>query len=361
MGRNWNGCLRWAAALCVTMAMARAAGADRIELIAGGGEKAEGKATECRLDRPFASDRDRSGTLYIAEESSRVLAVDRAGRLRLVAGSGEPGDSGDNGPAKEARVNAPHHLLVLPSGDVLIADTMNHRVRRIDPKSGKIFAFAGTGAAGYSGDGGPALEARFGAVYCLALDRKRGLLYIDDLDNKRIRQIDLKTGIVSTAAGNGQRGVPTDGALAADGPLLDPRAIAVDASGNLYILERSGNTLRRVDPQGRIRTVAGTGKAGPAEDGDALTATLRGPKHLAADRDNNVLIADTDNNVIRKYIVREQRIVRVAGTGAKGAGGEGGPPKDAGLNQPHGVYLDGSGTLYICDSLNNRVLRIVRE
>ena len=107
--------------------------------------------------------------------------------------------------------------------------------------------------------------------------------------------------------------------------------------------------------------MVGTGNAGPAVDGDALSATLRGPKHLTVDRENNVLIADTDNHMIRKYIVREQRIVRVAGTGTIGAGGEGGSAANVGLNQPHGVYVDSSGTTYICDSLNDRVLRIVRH
>jgi hypothetical protein len=336
------------------------ASADRVTLIAGGGTAEEGRATECKLVEPFACGLDRSGTLYITEIAGRVLAVDRSGNLRRVAGKLGEGDAGDGGPASSAELNAPHHMLVLPSGDVLVADTMNRRVRKIVAESGKIVPFAGTGQAGDSGDGGPALNGKFGAIYCLALDSRRNAIYLCDLDNRRIRKIDLRSGIVSTVAGNGKRGTPDDGALAVQSPLQDPRAIAVDSKGSLYILERGGNALRVVDTKGRITTIVGTGKAGPPGDGNGISATLRGPKHLAVDRDDNVLIADTDNHVIRKYTVGDGKIVTIAGTGATGTGGVGGPPADLQLNQPHGVYVDRRGTIYICDSLNHRVLRIDR-
>ena len=267
------------------------------------------------------------------------------------------GDSGDDGMANQAQLHAPHNLLVLANGDVLVADTLNHRIRKIDAKTGKISTFAGTGEAGFSGDGGPALQARFGGVYCLALDRRANVLYVDDLDNRRIRKIKMKTGIVSTAAGNGMRGTPRDGDMATNAPLQDPRAVAVNSKGNLYILERSGNALRQVDNRGRIKTVAGTGKSGGVEDGPALSATLRGPKHLTVDHDDNVLIADSDNHAIRKLIVREGQFVTVAGTGEMGEDEIGGAPTAARLNQPHGVYVDSGGMIYICDSLNNRVVR----
>src|SRR5205807_945639 len=141
-------------------------------------------------------------------------------------------------------------------------------------------------------------------------------------------------------AGNGHKGVPEDGAEAVNSPLVDPRAVAVDAKGNVYVLERSGHALRRVDPQGRIRTIVGTGKAGASgDDGNALKATLNGPKHLCIDSDGNIIIADTENHLIRKVLLAEGKIVRVAGTGQKGAAGIGGPPLEAQLNQPHGVYI----------------------
>src|SRR5262249_49025398 len=179
--------------------------------------------------------------------------------------------------------------------------------------------------------------------------------------NRRIRVVDLKTGIVHTVAGNGQRGVPQDGSDARSAPLVDPRAVAADRKGNVYILERSGHALRVVDADGKIRTVVGTGKAGATGDGgDARKATLNGPKHLGIDAEDNVLIADTENHVIRKYLPREGTIVRVAGTGKKGMAGLGGDPLKAELNQPHGVTVHASGMLYIADSSNNRVLRIER-
>jgi DNA-binding beta-propeller fold protein YncE len=143
--------------------------------------------------------------------------------------------------------------------------------------------------------------------------------------------------------------------------LVDPRAVAVDGKGNVYILERSGHALRVVDAEAKIRTVVGTGKAGASGDGgDAQQATLNGPKHLCIDAEGNVLIADTENHVIRKYLPREGTILRVAGTGKKGSSGVGGNPLQAELNQPHGVTVHASGILYIADSSNNRVLRIER-
>src|SRR2546425_1537975 len=171
--------------------------------------------------------------------------------------------------------------------------------------------------------------------------------------------VDLRTGIVSTIAGNGERGVPADGSDAAKSPLVDPRAVAADRKGNVYILERSGNALRVVGASGKIRTVVGTGEKGATGDGgDALKATMNGPKHLCVDSQDNVIIADTENHMIRKYLPREGKIVRVAGNGRRGTSGVGGAPEEAELNQPHGVTFH-SGALYISDSSNNRVLKIV--
>ena len=344
--------------LLMFLATPRAVSPDRIVLAAGGGDRESGPATVCRLKLPFACGMDRNGTLFVAEMAGRVLAIDRGGDIRRIAGAEAEGDSGDGGPALDARVRSPHHLLVLPNGDLLVADTMNHRIRRIDARTGTIEPFAGTGDAGFSGDGGPAIRARFGSIYCLALDSARSALFVDDLDNRRIRRIDMKTGVVTTVAGNGARGVPTEGAEATAAPLQDPRAITWDPSGRLYILERDGNALRVVDERGKIHTVVGTGHPGPASDGDAAASTLRGPKHLAVEPNGNVLIADTDNHVIRRYIVGSRRVVTVAGTGTPGQGAAGEPALEAALNLPHGVYVDRGGTIYICDSGNGRVIRI---
>jgi sugar lactone lactonase YvrE len=177
-------------------------------------------------------------------------------------------------------------------------------------------------------------------------------MVVTDLDNRRIRVIDMKTGIVSAVAGNGEKGAPKDGAQAAKAPLVDPRAATMDSKGNIYLLERGGHALRVVDPAGRIKTLI----AGP-KDAKA-PRTLNGPKHLCIDREDNIMIADTDNHRIVKWLPREEKLIVVAGTGVKGTDGIGGPPEKLQLNQPHGVYLDATGTLYICDSMNGRVLRI---
>src|SRR5262249_25509453 len=158
------------------------------------------------------------------------------------------------------------------------ADTWNRKVRKIDAKTGTISTFAGTGQKGYAGDDGPAAKATFGDIYCVSLDPPGEKLYLADLDNRRIRVIDLKTGVVRLGAGSGRKGVPQDGTDARTSPLIDPRAVAADAKGNVYILERSGHALRVVDSSGKIRTVVGaSGKAGATGDGgDARAATLNG-------------------------------------------------------------------------------------
>jgi sugar lactone lactonase YvrE len=337
--------------------------AEKLVLVAGGGRGGDGgRATDARLQAPFGVDFDRAGNLFLVEMTGhRVRRVDGKGRIRTVAGTGQKGDAGDGGPATRAQFNSMHSLAVTPNGDVYVADTWNNRVRKIDARTGMISTVAGTGQKGFSGDGGPATKARFGGIYCVALGGAGKRLYLADLDNRRIRAVDLQTGVVTTVAGNGQRGTPTDGADARQAPLVDPRAVAVDARGNVYILERSGHALRVVDAAGKIRTVAGTGKKGFRGDGGpALQALLNGPKHLCVDGAGNVLIADTENHVIRKYLPAEGKIVRVAGTGRKGKAGLGGSPLRAELSQPHGVHVHADGAIYIADSSNDRVLKIER-
>ena len=337
---------------------------DRLVLVAGGGDRGEGApATEARLHNPFGVDFDKSGAMYLVElEGGHVHSVDSQGIFSTIAGTGLKGDTGDDGPAKNATFNAMHSLAIAPSGEIFIADTLNNRVRKIDPRSGLITPFAGTGKKAYAGDGGPAVKADCDGVYCIAFSPDAKTLYLVDLENRRIRAVDMQTNVIRLIAGNGQRGIPADGAVAREAPLVDPRAVAADGAGNVYVLERSGHALRVVDRDGKIRTVAGTGQAGPAaDDGPALTATLRGPKHLCLDHDQNVLIADTDNHVIRKYVPKHEQLVRVAGTGKPGTAGLGGPPVKAEFNQPHGVCIDAKGSLFIVDSLNDRVLKVVKD
>lgn len=336
--------------------------AAKLVLVAGGGTNLADRinATEAKLRAPFGIDFDKAGNLYFVElNGHRVGRVDQRGVFTTVAGNGEKGDSGDSGPALKARFNGMHNLAVTPNDDILVADTWNNRVRKIDARTHLVSTIAGTGERGFSGDGGPATQAKFGNIYCVSLDPQAEHLYLADLDNRRIRVVNLKTGVVRTVAGNGEKGVPEDGADAVSAPLVDPRAVAANASGEVYIIERSGNAMRVVDRDGKIRTVAGTGtKGGSGDGGPARLATLDGPKHLCFDLQGNVIVADTENHLIRKYLPQDGRIVRVAGTGRKGTNGLNGPPEEAELNQPHGVYVHRNGTLYIADSSNDRVLRI---
>ena len=335
--------------------LATALRAEKIVLVAGGSEDAvDIPAMRALLKEPFGVDFDRAGNLFIIEMASgnRLLKVDAKGLLTHVAGQPSPGDTGDGGPALAAQFHGPHNLAVLPDGDVLIADTWNGRVRRIALQTSIVSTVPGFNVT--------AAQARANGPYCIALDPAGTQLAIADL--RRVRVVDLKTGQARVVAGNGQKGVPKDGALAIDSPLVDPRAVAFDRRGNLYILERNGHALRVVARDGTIRTVVNAaGKKGADGDGgDALTATMNGPKFLCVDHDDSVIIADAENNLVRRYVPATGKILRVAGTGRKGTAGLGGPPEQCELARPHGVTIHRDGTLFITDSYNNRILKIVK-
>jgi DNA-binding beta-propeller fold protein YncE len=337
--------------------------AGKIELVAGGGVRESGApATQCVLREPFGAEFLPDGTLAIIEmvSGNRLLRVDKKGVMQVIGGTGVKGFSGDLGDARKAQFNGVHNIAVTPDGDIFLSDAWNYRVRKIHGRTGTITTFAGTGKKGFSGDGGPAAKAEFGTVIQVALDPAAKHLYVADIDNKRIRRIALDTGNVETVAGNGKAGKPADGAAAKNAPLTDPRAVVAAADGSLYILERGGSALRFVDAAGKIKTVAGTGKAGLSGDGGpALEATLSGPKHLCLDRDGSVIIADAENQVVRRYDPKTSIITRVAGTGKKGDAGLGGDPLACELARPHGVTIAPDGKLIITDSYNNRVLQIV--
>jgi hypothetical protein len=232
---------------------------------------------------------------------------------------------------------------------LLIADSWNHCVRRVDLETLRTGTFAGTGAGGFSGDGGPSGSAKFNFIMCIELSVDGKTLHVADLKNRRIRNIDLETGLVRTVAGNGRKKVPKDGALAVESPLVDPRAVTSDAAGKLYILERSGNALRAVGADGVIRTVAGTGRKG-FRDGEALQALFGSPKHICCDPGGNVYIADDANKAIRKFNPKTRRVSTVLGRGF-------GDPKIR-LERPHGVRWH-KGHLYVADTGHNRILRIL--
>jgi sugar lactone lactonase YvrE len=299
---------------------------------------------------PFGVDSDRAGNWYIVEHKGERVLRASGGKVTVFAGTGEVGRSGDGGPAAQAKMYDPHGIVLTRDGRTMyVADTRNHQVRRIDMKSGLISTIAGTAAEGFSGDGGPATAATFKGTFGIALSHDERSLYVADLGNKRIRRVDLKSGLIGTLAGNGTGGIPEDGAAAAGAPLVDPRAVAADSKGNVYILERNGNALRVVDRAGKIRTLIRPGSIQP---------DLKGPKHLCVDRRDNVIIADAENHLIRRFDVRTGITTTIAGTGAKGSKVVEDDPLRTELNRPHGVFVNRAGELYISDSYNHRILKM---
>ncbi len=314
----------------------------KIECVAGCGGASDGTARSAQLIEPFGVAFDKQGNWYICEyKGQRITKVDARGIITLFAG-------GEGGPVK---FNDPHGLVISKDQQMYVADTLNHRLVKIDLKTGRSATVAGAGQAGHSGDGGPAINVTFNQLYAVDINRAGDKLYITDLRNRRIRLLDIRSGVVTIIAGNGQEGVPADGAVAVNSPLVDPRAAAVDSKGNVYILERRGNALRVVDKLGKIRTVVGPNI--PSQG-----SGLNGPKYLCVDRNDNVIIADAENHLIRKYNPRDGSVVVIAGSGEKGDRIVPDDPLKTQLNRPHGVFSHPSGALYISDSYNHRVLKL---
>ena len=336
----------------------------RISTVAGTGERGYsgdgGQATTALMSEPFMCAFDAAGNLYVAEAMNHcVRRIDRSsGVIRTIAGTGQEGYSGDGGPATEATFNQPYSLQVDASGDVYVVDRLNYVIRRIDSATGIITTLAGTGEPGYGGDGGPAVEAQFREPNDCFLDGRGGLL-IADVQDQRIRRVDLASGTIGTFAGNGEKQRTGDGRPAIEASILGARAVCMDGAGNTFIAEREGNGIRKVDANGIMSTVAGTGDFGyDGDGGPAFIATWGGPKAIRCDRDGNLLVVDTENHAIRRIDSATGIVTTVAG-GRLGGGGDGGPAVDAGMDRPHGVDVDYGGNLYIADSNNHRV-RLVR-
>ncbi len=288
------------------------------------------------------------------------LAAQNAAAISTVAGTGTAGFSGDGGPAAAAQLNLPNDAAVDAAGNVYIADASNHRIRKIDAASGNISTIAGTGStSGNLGDGGPATAARLHTPGGVAADAA-GNVYIADSIQHRIRKIDASTGNISTVAGSAAISGPLgDGGPATSARLNIPIGVAVDAAGNIYIADRDNLRIRKVDTAGVITTIAGTGTSGYNMDGIAATAAqLSNPTGVAADAAGNVYIADAANRRIRKIDAVSGTISTIAGTGIAGFSGDGGPAASAQLSNPYGVALDAAGNLHIADTNNNRIRKV---
>lgn len=319
-----------------------------------------GPAIAAQINDPFGVVRGPEGALWFCEYGGqRIRRILPDGAIDTVAGNGERGYGGDGGPALQASFNRPHELRFDAAGNCYVADMMNHAIRRIDRKTQVITTFAGNGRRGYTGDGGPAVEASLASPHSLQFGPD-GSLYLCDIGNHVIRRIDPRTGVITTFAGTGQPGPTPDGARIAGTPLRGPRSLDFDAAGNLWLCTREGNQVFRLDlKRGTIHHVAGTGAKGfTGNGGPAREATLSGPKGIAIDATGNIWLVDTESHSIRRIDARTGRLELMLGTGAKGDGPDGDPLRCA-LARPHGIFVDADGTIYVGDSEAHRI-RVLR-
>jgi hypothetical protein len=317
-----------------------------------------GVARRAGLNQPFDVALDRQGNVYFSDANNHcVRRVARgSGIITTVAGTGRPGYSGDGGPASSAQLNSPYGIAVDEANNLYIVDRLNACIRRVEAATGVIRTIAGTGQPGYSGDGGPAHRAHLQEPNDIVLDGQ-GRAFIADVRDHRVRAVDLMSGIITTFAGTGEAGSGGDGGPASGAALFGPRALAFGPTGDLYICLRNDHKVRQVDMRtGIIRTVAGTGERGYTGDqGPALRATFNGPKEIAVDRQDNIVLVDTENHCIRRIEAAGGLVTTVAGTGQPGGSGDGGPATAAALQRPHGACVDAAGNIYIGDSENHRV------
>jgi len=326
---------------------------------AGGGGDG-GPATEARLRDPVGLAFDADGNLYIADRGNhRIRRVDAGdGDIETVAGSGARGDSGDGGEATEAELDSPEGIAVDDDGNLYVADTQNHRIRRVDADTGVITTIAGDGTEGDSGDGGPAIGAQLAEPRGVAVDAL-GRVFIADTVNHRLRRVDL-SGNISTIAGTGDSGYSGDNGPATSAKIRNPGSLAFDTGGDLFFADTENDRIRKVElPSGTIRTVAGNGTSGFGGDGSgALGAKVKKPAGIALDADRNLYVADTENHRIRRVEHGTGIITTIAGTGLAGDNGDGGAALAAHLRQPAGVVAAANGDVLFADTENHRVRRI---
>ena len=341
------------AGVLLLAALARAT--PRIDTVTGNG-------TPTIIGYPFGVELGPDGALYICEVGNhRIQRLDlQDGTLTTIAGTGTAGYSGDGGPAPKAELNEPYEIRFDEHGNTYFVEMQNHIVRRIEVQSGIISTIAGTGKLGFGGDGGPAKAAQLSAPHSIALGRHRQL-FIADIGNHRIRRVDLDSGVIETVAGNGVKELPHNGQIAKGNALLGPRALFV-TDRTMWIALREGHSVWTMNlDNGKLHHVAGTGKPGYEGDGGlALRATFNGPKGIAVGPHGDVYVVDTENQVIRLIDMKTKIVTTLAGSGPHrpGYGGDGGPAIKAMLDRPHGVCVDEKGTVYVGDTNTHRIRRV---
>ncbi len=326
--------------------------------------------SDTEVNNPYGLAIGPDGALYFCDlGNSRIRKIDLATRrVTTVAGNGQKAYKGDGGPAVDASLSAPHELLFDARGDLYIAERDNHVIRKVDMKTGIISTVAGTGVRGFSGDGGPGVQAQLNQPHSIALDRD-GSILICDIGNHRIRRLHLDTGIIETYAGTGETKDTPEGAPVKGTPVTGPRTIVRAANGDLYLALREGNAIYRIDAKTQTyHHLAGTGELGFSGDGGPAlqakfggsatgpAARLAGPKGLALGSDDSLYVADTESHAIRKINLKTGIITTVLGTGQIGDCQESDPLKCK-LNRPHSV-LFANGVLYVGDSEANRILML---
>ena len=312
-----------------------------------------GPATSAMISYPEDAVMDSAGNVYISEYGySRIRKVAPSGIISTFAGDGTYASTGDGGPAANAEFSSPYGLATDSNGNLYIVEYGGHRIRKVN-SAGIVSTFAGTGAAGFSGDGGQAASAQLNYPMAVAVDANLNV-YIADTNNYRIRRV-TPGGVISTVVGTGAAGYSGDGGLAVNAKINSPHGMTFDSSGNLYFADMYNSCVRMVSPAGIISTAAGTcGSSGYAGDGAAATsAKLNYPVDVAIDGGGNLFIVDGSNYCIRE--VTGGIISTVAGSGLEGYQGDGGPATSARLFSPNSVTAGSNGRIYIADTLANAV------
>lgn len=320
-------------------------------------------AKQTPVGEPYGIAKGPDGSLYICEIKSHVVRKldEKTGRLTLVAGNGTKGYSGDGGLAAKAQLNEPYEVRFDKHGNIFFVEMKNNIVRRVDAKTGVISTVAGTGEAGFSGDGGPATKAHLRSPHSITLDNDSHL-YICDIGNHRIRVVDLATGTIGTFAGTGEKKATPDGATLDGTPLNGPRALDFDGKHSLYLALREGNQVYRIDLKSRtLHHLAGTGQKGfTGNGGQAKLATLSGPKGIAVAPNGDVYLADTESHTVRALRAASGILDTVIGDGERGDGPDGSPLRCR-TARLHGVFVDSAGNVYVGDSENHKVRMIPAE
>jgi sugar lactone lactonase YvrE len=287
-------------------------------------------------------------------------------RVRTIAGTGVAGVAADGALASGAQINNPYGVIIGPDGLMYWCDLGSSRILRLDEATGRISVVAGNGTNGYSGDGGPAVEAQLSTPHEVRFDSRGDLCFVER-DNHVVRKVDTATGVISTLAGTGVRGYSGDGGPATEAQLAQPHSIAFDDSDNLYICDIVNNRVRRVSPEtGVITTFAGTGEAGPPPDaGDIRTTALRGPRSIDIAPDGRMFLILREGNTVLEVDTVRGTLRRLAGTGELAYAGDGGPAIEASfgragnpLNGPKGVGWAADNSLYVVDTENHVIRRI---